>query len=341
MSWIDRFKNMAIYLLISIISIVVLEGLLRLISPINIVGYTFAYEYDSELGIIAKKNLRYINVKDYREEFHTNRIGTVNFSEDFRKYRSIVYALGDSYTQGTGLPSDSSYPAQLDMLLNVRDGKYHFDYAVINLGLGGYGSIQQLRILNRFIESLPKPDYILVMGSGNDAWDDYRIRSGLIFKNPMEGNPIYGFLSKPIAWFAFKTEIGKHAFMGAKTITSLIAASDKSKIPSHDNSNFMITALYDQYKEILTVANQHKAKVIFTFAGNDKNYLTLKKWATEEGARFADWVPVVESVNEAIPAIPRENDHSGGHYRPWVNYIIAKTFAQEISDGSMNRCELR
>jgi hypothetical protein len=50
---------------------------------------------------------------DHQQEIRTNLLGTVNFEEDFHRYRYRVFALGDFFTQGTGLPSDCSYPFQL------------------------------------------------------------------------------------------------------------------------------------------------------------------------------------------------------------------------------------
>lgn len=328
-------KKAALYLAIAAVSILVLEMALRILDPINIIGYTMAYEYDPELGVVAKKDLHYINLKDYREEFHTNKLGTVNYADDFGKYSKIVYAVGDSFTQGTGLPSDASYPAQLDMMLNLRGGTYNFDYGVVNLGLGGYGSIQELAILKRFAKVLPPPDYILVMGCNNDDWDDYRITTGLLFKNPMEGNPRYGIFWRPVTWFAFKTELGKHIFTALKNLAQM---KSKGVAPSGGEQKGggepMVTKLYPQYESIIQFAKKYNAKVIFSFTTSperiDENYKTLKQWAGEHDAAFADWAPMAASVKHAIPQMPINNDHSAGHYRPWMNYVIARGFAQEI-----------
>ena len=65
---------------------------------------------------------------------------------------------------------------------------------------------------------------------------------------------------------------------------------------------------------------------------NPKNpsYAWLRRKAAEEGIPFADWWPAVQSVSSAIPRAPISNPHSGGHYRSWVNRIIARTYAAEI-----------
>lgn len=324
---LTRFsKKIFTFVIISTISLALIEVTLRIIDPINLVGYTDAYEFDPELGVVAKKNIRYTNLKDYREEFHTNGLGTVNYSENFNSYKKIVYAIGDSFTQGTGLTNDSSYPFQLDMLLNVRNGKYNHDYAVINLGLGGYGSAQELIVLKRYLKTLPKPDYILITGYTNDPWDDYRFQSGLIFKNPMDGNPKYGIFSKPLAWFAFHTETGKHIFTALKKLKQ--NDSEKSVL----NTQSIIESLSQNYAEFVKIAKSQNACVIFTYAAvdSDPNYQALKEWAMLNDASFADWAPIASSIQGSIPNLPLNNDHSGGHFRPWVNQLIAKTFANDI-----------
>jgi len=324
-------KIIIVNIFIFCFGLVLIEIFLRFFFPLNLIGYTSAYEYDAELGIIAKKNLMYTNLKDYREEFHTNQIGTVNYSEDFSKYKKIIFTIGDSYTQGTGLPIDSSYPAQLDLILNVSNGRYNFEYAVVNLGLGGYGSIQEKIALERYIKILKKPDYVFVLGCVNDAWDNYRYESGLIFKNPLEGNPNYGSFSKLISWFAFQTEIGKNFFTALKNLK-------KNGVKSFRHDNNVVDSLYKNYHEIIELSKKYNFKVIFSFASypriDDYNYKSLKKWASINQVGFADWIPAVLSVKNSIPQIPIENDHSAGHFRSWVNHLIAESFAIEMKNFS-------
>jgi hypothetical protein len=92
------------------------------------------------------------------EEAYT--LGTVNFQRDFKGYRS-VFASGDSYTQGTGLPADMSYPAQLDFELNVGPKGYEKRLLSTLDSLPSVASSQSSRSID--IERIGIPDYVLYL----------------------------------------------------------------------------------------------------------------------------------------------------------------------------------
>ena len=60
------------------------------------------------------------------------------------------------------------------------------------------------------------------------------------------------------------------------------------------------------------------------------NYVALKHYAARNNLAFADWYPMVSSVLEKNPHLPAINNHSAGHYRTWINQMIARAFAQQI-----------
>ena len=94
------------------------ECTLRSFAPIHLTGIQSAYEYDAELGYRLKSGVHQFLLTDHLQEIRTGKLGNVGFADDFARYPTLVFALGDSYTQGTGNPSDTAYPFQLDMLLN-------------------------------------------------------------------------------------------------------------------------------------------------------------------------------------------------------------------------------
>ena len=99
----------------------------------------------------------------------TNDGGTRNYAntETLRCYAGVVFSIGDSYTEGVGNLTDESYPFYLDLLLNETGGGYQKRFAVYNLGLGAYGSIQSARIVNRYITALGRaPDVIVYLCQG-------------------------------------------------------------------------------------------------------------------------------------------------------------------------------
>jgi len=151
------FKYIFYWLLTFSFSFGSIEIFLRLFNPLVLTGgYIGNYVYDKELGVRIKKGY-WTNTTDYRQEVYVNDIGTVNFEDNFNEYKNLIFALGDSYTQGTGLPSDSSYPFQLSLSLNTINGYYKKDYAFFNLGLSAYGGVQDLMTYQKYKKSLGTP----------------------------------------------------------------------------------------------------------------------------------------------------------------------------------------
>ena len=80
-----------------------------------------------------------------------------------------VLALGDSFTFGHAVEAAEAWPAVLEGLLNARGGPR---YEVVNAGVGGYGTGQEL-LLYEDLESRVEPD-LVVLGFAvvNDVLDN-------------------------------------------------------------------------------------------------------------------------------------------------------------------------
>lgn len=78
-----------------------------------------------------------------------------------------VLLIGDSFTFGWGLNTEATFHTKLEILLNERLGDYH----VINAGVPGWGTLQEVTYaIDHF--SLFKPDIIILTFCGNDVEDD-------------------------------------------------------------------------------------------------------------------------------------------------------------------------
>jgi hypothetical protein len=75
---------------------------------------------------------------------------------DSKKMRLLV--IGDSFTHATAVSDDRTYHALLAQLLDVE---------VFAYGAGGYGTLQELMILDRYIDTI-RPDVILWQYCAND-----------------------------------------------------------------------------------------------------------------------------------------------------------------------------
>jgi len=324
----DIFFTVILSICSVVVALVVCELFLRIFMPLHLSGYIGAYQYDDELAAVPKKSLYFVKTKDYQEEFRTNHFGTVNFQEDFSQYEHLIFAIGDSYTQGTGLPSDASYPAQLDFLMNMKEGNYKQIYGIVNLGLAAYGPEQEFIALKRYVAQLGKPKAVLLLGCSNDYSDDMRFRSGAIFMNPIDGSPHYGPFLHAVMWFLYDLEIGKRVRLAIRDVWTKRNIDNPSKTDGNSSLTIKnVLPVYDRIKEYL---DQNEMQLIVSWSTDGADYEELQKWAATNHILFADWRPAVNSVLSKVPELPTENNHSGGHHRVWVNNLIAQAYLDKI-----------
>ena len=305
---------------------------LRIFKPLYTVGIDRAFVYDSEVGYRFKPNLTLRRTTDFLEEIRTNPLGVTGFQDDFGGYSTLVFCLGDSFTQGVGVPVDAAYPFQLDLLLNRdAEGKYIKRYGVVNLGVAGYGGEQSLLALRHYAALLGKPGIILYLGVENDYEDDLIFRSGSRRRHLVDGSPYWGRLLGPARWL-FNTEIGKRAkWVGgelwrAEALPASAPGRQLSRAELEEPVLQRIAAASHEYGALLIVS-WSPTPVPSTSA---PSYRWLKAWSMRNSVPFADWMGVVESVRASIPVLPVDNPHSGNHWRVWVNQVMAAEFARQI-----------
>jgi len=322
-----------VVIFIAILAVVELS--LRLFTPLTASsGNIDWYEFDDKLGVKIKSNLNEIILEgDHQAEIKTNAIGTVNYQENFKKYKKIIFAVGDSFTQGTGLYVDATYPFQLDVKLNMRKGEYRTDYGVVNLGLASYGLLQSIATIERYSRLISKPDFILFYGYSNDYDDDMLFKSGYRHNHLVDNNPKYNkMLLLLMQWSSVNLEVIKRA----KIIYSSIRRQKILTSPTilGDQNSSIASMQEERFNDLLQVSKKLGSKLIVGWANSqisdDGSYIWLKEWATTHNVRFADWWPKQASISKNFPALPLENQHSSGHYKTWVNEVIASSFLENI-----------
>ena len=331
------------------------ELLLRTFLPVRLAGYQRAYQYDAELGYRLRSNMHYLRTTDFQSELRTNGIGSVNFQESFDNYETLVFALGDSYTQGTGLRPDAAYPFQLDLFLNADSDGYHPRFGIVNLGLAAFGMEQSMIALERFRKDVGTPRYVLFLGSRNDYEDDQLFLSGYRHGHIVEGSPTFGAWVAPLQWLTLDFEVGKRLKIGAgklRRMASLPRQTEAAEAATEDGTAIRTResdAVKDnvakleatRFERLLQMSRAMDAELIVSWTGWDETrsdaYSWLRSWAEERGVRFADWQPRVMSMKEAIPSLEFNNPHSAGHYQTWVNRLIADTYGEQILAAEADR----
>ena len=72
-----------------------------------------------------------------------------------------ILALGDSLTFGDSVPQGDTVPARLEKELNARAGSAPVRYRVVNGGIGGYSTIQELGLLRELGPTID-PDVVML-----------------------------------------------------------------------------------------------------------------------------------------------------------------------------------
>ncbi|HEX8561261.1 MAG TPA: hypothetical protein VF668_24425 [Pyrinomonadaceae bacterium] len=322
-------KKIFLTLLAFPFAFLIAETALRVFSPRRYPVIPAAYEYDPETAFRLRPDAHLFATTDHQQESISNGLGTANFQRGFEGYGSLVFAVGDSYTQGTGTPADASYPAQLDLLLNRDDeGFYARRFGVVNLGVAGFGGEQSLLRLRSYGARLGPPAVILYLGCDNDFEDDLAFRSGDRHGIVIAGSPAWGSLTGPLRFLLEDTHVGLLARAAYRQRVRGRMMREAAKQPGAKRSVAELEA--SVIEGIKAYAEEHHSTLIVSWSDETDSYHWLKSWAARHGVAFADWAPRVRSVSEAMPGLTTDNQHSGGHHRGWVNQSIAGEFARHI-----------
>lgn len=333
----SRFGKWALAFVAALACLSLAELLLRWLAPVYLVGIQDAYEYDAEMGYRLRPGIRRSKLTDHLEEIRTNRLGSVNFQEGFDEYPVLVFALGDSFTQGTGSPPHESYPFQLDLILNRDEtGLYAKRFGIVNLGLAAFGGRQSLLALRRYAGLVGKPCLVLYLGAENDYEDDLLFASGYTHHHVVRGSPRWGAAVGPLLWLGDFEVVkrAKIAVSAARRARIFRAASGPV------SSRKSIAEL--EWPVIDGIAEQcrgYGARLIVGWADPDSpSYPWLKAKAQARGLPFADFAPAMAAVLANIPELEARNPHSGGHWRGWVSRLIAEAYARRILEATPPSC---
>lgn len=115
-----------------------------------------------------------LNHGDFKYQYHTSSLGlrSPEFSVPATDSVKRVFTLGDSFTEGVGAPSDSSWPALLQADF-AKQGRF---FKVYNAGVSGSDPFYEYTFLRDKLLKF-KPDFI-VMAINSSDFTDYLFRGG-------------------------------------------------------------------------------------------------------------------------------------------------------------------
>lgn len=164
---------MALAAAAALVTLLAAELVLRLIAPQALLQDPDAFTPDPELGMRLRPGFTGEFVTpEFRSRWIINtegHRGPVPAPRERVGFR--IAALGDSFTFGYGVEEEEAWPRLLEERLSERtEGRGRIE--LVNLGVGGYGTFQQLSWLARKWEALQPDLVIIAFYVGNDPSDN-------------------------------------------------------------------------------------------------------------------------------------------------------------------------
>lgn len=170
--WYQRIYQARGGLIISMVSLLLsiaaLELAIRMVDPLGISYYELAGNYTRDK--LADEQLVFRHKPSWATRYGDVR---VTYNERGLRDRPIlpkapgeyrILALGDSVTFGWGVDQDKTFTARLESLLEER---LHRPVRVINSGVGGYNTVQEMTYFKREGIAL-QPDLVMLTYVQND-----------------------------------------------------------------------------------------------------------------------------------------------------------------------------
>ena len=142
------------------------EGAFRLAKAVF--GRPSIYQHDARLGWVPISNVRYDftlraqNGEAYVVDYATNEFGFRLWGDPTSDRPRIAF-IGDSFTQDPNMSNEFAYFSQVARALPVE---------VFAVGGGGYGTLQELLILDRYWTSI-KPTHVVLQFCSNDVQNNH------------------------------------------------------------------------------------------------------------------------------------------------------------------------
>jgi hypothetical protein len=162
------FKNLALLFASLVLVLVVFEILVRVFSPqIFEIHPPGLYAVDEDVGYTLTPGFAgHIEREEFRSQVSVNELGHRGVPlEDSERDATRILVLGDSFAFGYGVEHEEAFPARLEACLN---GTGAGEFEVLNAGVPGYGTVDQLNYLRSRGQALAPDLVILQFLSAND-----------------------------------------------------------------------------------------------------------------------------------------------------------------------------
>jgi len=148
----NAFKNSALVLISIIAALIVTEVVVRIAYGDKFGRRPAFYVGDPKLGWSPAPHLDNtfygsdfsIHVSTDSEGYRLGALGEADYSAP------LIALCGDSYAFGWGVSTDETFASYLDEMMYTASGRR---IRLVNLGVGGYGTMQEAGRLSRFLQA--------------------------------------------------------------------------------------------------------------------------------------------------------------------------------------------
>lgn len=324
------------------------------------------YIADESLGWKPAPNLHHtfygpdyqINIVTDPEGYRLGRLGKIDFNKE------LIVLLGDSFTFGWGVNTDETFASYLDEMVSVAS---HDRVRVINLGVGGYGTLQYAFSLKEFLQAHPtvKLKAVIVNHCSNDARDNVKslgYHIGLwktrTFEADRSRSYLFNFLKyvQEIAALRLKHQdksvedavrksylndnlwtfrkINSEAIPEVVTIErreiNLRGLSEKDWNINAVSTPIQKNLLEESVRLIQMLLKNRHIPVVHTFVyQTDENYMAESMEIIKALPEMGNQIIILKGLSQAdFDSRDAYNHHSGGHYNADFN----KFWAQKVMD---------
>jgi lysophospholipase L1-like esterase len=295
------------------------------------------YQFDPKVGWVPKNNFFYDRNafdnagNEYLVSLSTNKYG-------FREWGNIntdntkILFIGDSFTGDANMSDEDAYYGQVKQFINAEIFAY---------GGGGYGSLQELMILNKY-KNIINPDYFVLQFCSNDFVNNsFDLEGRSIVRNQKNirpylqddrivyrDNKIYSFLYRNSNFFTFlDNKLQRIQFKIYGSSTPPYKEEDMKKIKEEETEAVQITG---RLLKMMADSLPERTRLL-TF-----NCKTEDKEKTNHWIRLSKksgFIPL-PIVSEAVEQAEKEGivvrAADGGHWNPQGHHIAGKVLVKEL-----------
>lgn len=176
----DKMKRIALKLLTLILSVIVAILIVEVVLRIAGYSYPILTTTDATLGVVLRPGAEGWYRQEGEAYIHINRDGLRDREHLKTKPPNVIRiaVLGDSYAEALQVPMEQTFWAVMEQRLEGCKAFAGRRVEVINFGVSGYGTAQELISLRQKVWAYQPDVVLLAVTTGNDISDNSRALKG-------------------------------------------------------------------------------------------------------------------------------------------------------------------